>query len=110
MIRALLPIATVLLASVAAFTFTTAAYADDLVKVETIGPWSIAYNKDKDACNAYTQFGDTQVAFGHREDAGIWHIALFPPWSHWFADNETISVNITFDNGRQLYSTRKQVT
>jgi hypothetical protein len=99
-----------LLATAAAFTLAAgAAQAEDVVKVETVGPWSIAYNKDKQTCNAYTQFGDTIMAIGHRENVGIWHLAVFTPWANWFADDATTGVKVSFDFGHRKYLTNGQV-
>jgi hypothetical protein len=99
-----------LLATVAAFALATgAAHADDLVKVDTAENWSIAYNKDRKTCNAYADYSDgSSLSFGHREDYGIWRLAVLPTWSNWFAEGETIDVNITFSNGKS-YGTHARI-
>ena len=94
-----------LLATVAVVALATGAQADTVVRVGTVGPWGISLNKDKQTCNAFTQFNDTVLAIGHRENAGIWHAALFMPWANWFDDNQTVDVKVTFDFGRRQYTT-----
>jgi hypothetical protein len=94
-----------LLATVAVIALATGAQADTVVRVGTVGPWGISLNKDKQTCNAFTQFNDTVLAIGHRENAGIWHAALFMPWANWFDDNQTVDVKVTFDFGRRQYTT-----
>ena len=87
-----------LLAAVAVVALTTGAQADTMVRVGTVGPWGISLNKDKQTCSAFTRFNDTVLAIGHRENAGIWHAALFMPWANWFDDNQTVDVKVTFDS------------
>ena len=94
-----------LLATVAVVALTNGAQADTIVRVGTVGPWGISLNKDKQTCNAFTRFNDTVLAIGHRENAGIWHAALFMPWANWFDDNQTVDVKVTFDFGRRQYTT-----
>ena len=94
-----------LLATVAVVALTTGAQADTMVRVGTVGPWGISLNKDKQTCSASTRFNDTVLAIGHRENAGIWHAALFMPWANWFDDNQTVDVKVTFDFGRRQYTT-----
>src|SRR5262245_7139221 len=94
-----------LLATAAAFTLAPgAAQADTVVRVGTVGPWGIALNKDKQTCNAFSQFGDTVMAVGHRDNPGVWFLALFAPWANWFADNQMVDIKVTFDFGRRQYT------